>query len=139
MSDFKSTLFLFDEPTTGLHFDDVRLLLKVFQRLVDAGHSVLVIEHNLDVIKCADWIIDLGPGAGDEGGWIVSEGTPEDVAACAGSHTGMFLKDLLTPVPRPSRAAPKRRPDAAAASRSSSRSASKDGVVRDVRRARTTA
>ena len=76
------TLFLFDEPTTGLHFDDVRVLLKVFQRLVDAGHSVLVIEHNLDVMKSADWIIDLGPDAGDQGGQIVAAGTPEQVAAC---------------------------------------------------------
>jgi excinuclease ABC subunit A len=89
------TLFLFDEPTTGLHFDDIRVLLKVFQRLVDAGHSVLVIEHNLDVIKCADWIIDLGPDAGDEGGQIVAEGTPEEIAACPASHTGRFLREIL--------------------------------------------
>ena len=82
------TLFLFDEPTTGLHFDDVRVLLKVFQRLVDAGHSVLVIEHNLDVMKSADWIIDLGPDAGDQGGQIVAAGTPEQIAACPESHTG---------------------------------------------------
>jgi excinuclease ABC subunit A len=88
----KSTLFLFDEPTTGLHFDDVRVLLKVFQRLVDAGHSVLVIEHNLDVIQSADWIIDLGPDAGDEGGQIVAEGTPEQIAACERSHTGKALR-----------------------------------------------
>ncbi|PYK61455.1 MAG: hypothetical protein DME21_09110 [Verrucomicrobia bacterium] len=88
------TLFLFDEPTTGLHFDDVRLLLKVFQRLVDAGHSVLVIEHNLDVIKCADWIIDLGPEAGDEGGQIVAQGIPEKIAACEASHTGRFLQGM---------------------------------------------
>jgi len=90
----KSTLFLFDEPTTGLHFDDVRVLLKVFQRLVDAGHSVIVIEHNLDVIKSADWIIDLGPEAGDEGGQIVATGTPEDIAAFEGSHTGGFLREV---------------------------------------------
>ena len=90
----KSTLFLFDEPTTGLHFDDVRVLLKVFQRLVDAGHSVMVIEHNLDVIKCADWVIDLGPEAGDEGGRIVAEGTPEEIARSKASHTGRFLRDL---------------------------------------------
>jgi excinuclease ABC subunit A len=88
-------LFLFDEPTTGLHFDDVRVLLKVFQRLVDAGHSVVVIEHNLDVIKSADWVIDLGPGAGDEGGKIVAQGTPEEIAACEQSPTGKFLQDLL--------------------------------------------
>ncbi len=91
----KGTLFLFDEPTTGLHFDDVRVLLKVFQRLVDAGHSVVVIEHNLDVIKSADWVIDLGPGAGDEGGTIVAQGTPEEIAACEQSPTGKFLQDLL--------------------------------------------
>jgi excinuclease ABC subunit A len=91
----RSTLFLFDEPTTGLHFDDVRVLLKVFQRLVDAGHSVLVIEHNLDVIKSADWIIDLGPDAGDEGGQIVAEGTPEQIAACEKSFTGLALCESL--------------------------------------------
>jgi excinuclease ABC subunit A len=88
-------LFLFDEPTTGLHFDDVRVLLKVFQRLVNAGHSVLVIEHNLDVIKSADWIIDLGPDAGDQGGQLVAQGTPETVAASPGSHTGQALRELL--------------------------------------------
>jgi excinuclease ABC subunit A len=91
----KPFLFLFDEPTTGLHFHDVGLLLKVFQRLVDAGHSVLVIEHNLDVIKSADWLIDLGPGAGDEGGRLVAQGTPEDVAGCPESHTGGALREVL--------------------------------------------
>ncbi|MSU58792.1 MAG: ATP-binding cassette domain-containing protein, partial [Pedosphaera sp.] len=94
-SSFRPTLFLFDEPTTGLHFDDVRVLLQVFQRLVDAGHSVIVIEHNLDVIKCADWLIDLGPEASDGGGRIVAQGTPEEVAACAASHTGRFLREVL--------------------------------------------
>src|SRR5262245_50995251 len=89
------TLFLFDEPTTGLHFDDVRVLLKVFQRLVDGGHSLIVIEHNLDVIKCADWILDLGPEAGDQGGRIVAQGTPEEIAACEESHTGRALRELL--------------------------------------------
>jgi excinuclease ABC subunit A len=93
-----ATLFLFDEPTTGLHFDDVRVLLKVFQRLVAAGHTVLVIEHNLDVIKSADWIIDLGPDAGDQGGRIVAAGTPEQVAACPYSHTGKALRTVL-PLP----------------------------------------
>jgi excinuclease ABC subunit A len=92
------TIFLFDEPTTGLHFDDVRVLLKVFQRLVDAGHSVLVIEHNLEVMKSADWIIDLGPDAGDRGGQIVAAGTPEEIAACPESHTGRALRSVL-PLP----------------------------------------
>ena len=91
----RPTLFLFDEPTTGLHFDDVQVLLQVFQRLVDAGHTVIVIEHNLDVIKCADWVVDLGPEAGDGGGQIVAQGTPEEVAQCQASHTGRFLKDVL--------------------------------------------
>lgn len=91
----KPTLFVFDEPTTGLHFDDVRVLLKVFQRLVDGGHSLLVIEHNLDVIKCADWLIDLGPEAGEDGGRIVIQGTPEHVAAWPGSYTGQALLGVL--------------------------------------------
>jgi excinuclease ABC subunit A len=86
-------LFVFDEPTTGLHFEDVRILLQVFQRLVDAGHSVLVIEHNLDVMNSADWIIDLGPEAGEEGGHIVAEGTPEQIAAIKSSHTGAALAE----------------------------------------------
>ena len=90
-----STLFLFDEPTTGLHFDDVRVLLKVFQRLVDAGHSVVVIEHNLDVIKSADWVLDLGPDAGDQGGQLVATGTPERIAACPNSHTGKALRETM--------------------------------------------
>ncbi len=93
----KPTLFIFDEPTTGLHFDDVRVLLKVFQRLVNAGHSALVIEHNLDVIKSADWVIDLGPEGGEEGGRIVAQGTPEEVAACRQSHTGEALGGVLFP------------------------------------------
>ena len=92
-----ATLFLFDEPTTGLHFDDVRVLLRVFQRLVDAGHSVLVIEHNLEVIKSADWIIDLGPDAGDQGGKLVIAGTPEEVTGCGESHTGRALRTVLGP------------------------------------------
>jgi excinuclease ABC subunit A len=89
------TLFLFDEPTTGLHFEDVRVLLAVFQRLVEAGHSVLVVEHNLDVIKSADWVIDLGPEAGDRGGQVVVQGPPETVAACERSHTGKALREVL--------------------------------------------
>jgi excinuclease ABC subunit A len=87
-------LFLFDEPTTGLHFEDVRVLLKVFQRLVDAGHSVLVIEHNLDVIKSADWIIDLGPEAGIRGGEIIFAGTPEEIVH-ASTHTGEALRNAM--------------------------------------------
>ena len=89
------TFYILDEPTTGLHFDDVRQLLNVLQRLVDAGNTVLVIEHNLDVIKSADHLIDLGPEGGDRGGQIVVTGTPEDVAACAESYTGQFLKPVL--------------------------------------------
>lgn len=96
-----ASLFLFDEPTTGLHFDDVRVLLKVFQRLVDAGHSVVVIEHNLDVIHAADWVIDLGPEAGDQGGQVIATGTPEDIAACPASHTGRALREMLSPPPPP--------------------------------------
>lgn len=94
----RPTLFLFDEPTTGLHFEDVRVLLEVFQRLVNAGHSVVVIEHNLEVIKCADWVIDLGPEAGEAGGRVVVTGPPEAVAACAASHTGRALREVgITP------------------------------------------
>ena len=89
------TLFIFDEPTTGLHFDDIRKLISCFDALISAGHSVIIIEHNLDVIKCADWIIDLGPEGGDAGGTIVAEGTPEQVAARKDSHTGRYLKPLL--------------------------------------------
>ena len=87
-------LFIFDEPTTGLHFDDVAVLLQMFQRLVDAGHSIVVIEHNLEVIKCADWIVDLGPEAGDTGGEVVAAGTPEQVAKIDKSHTGRFLRGV---------------------------------------------
>jgi excinuclease ABC subunit A len=88
-------LYLLDEPTTGLHLDDVRVLIAVLDKLVDAGHTVLVIEHHLDVIKRADWVIDLGPEAGADGGRIVVQGTPETVAACAQSHTGRYLRELL--------------------------------------------
>ncbi len=91
----RKNLFIFDEPTTGLHFDDVAMLLQVFQRLVDAGHSIIVIEHNLEVIKCADWIVDLGPEAGDDGGEVVGVGTPEQIAKIANSHTGKFLSGFL--------------------------------------------
>jgi excinuclease ABC subunit A len=94
------TFYILDEPTTGLHFEDVRLLLEVLHRLVDRGNTVLVIEHNLDVIKTADWIIDLGPEGGVRGGTIVASGTPEDVAAVEASHTGRYLRPLLGKRPR---------------------------------------
>jgi len=90
------TLYILDEPTTGLHFEDVRLLLEVLNKLVDAGNTVVVIEHNLDVVKTADAIIDLGPDGGDEGGCVVAEGTPEEVARAEGSHTGKELRNLFT-------------------------------------------
>ena len=90
------TLYVLDEPTTGLHMADVDKLIQVLQRLTDAGNSVLVIEHNLDVIKVADWLIDLGPEGGDGGGTIVCAGTPEDVVRCAESHTGVFLAETLS-------------------------------------------
>ncbi|MFN9300785.1 MAG: excinuclease ABC subunit A, partial [Acidobacteriota bacterium] len=89
------TLFIFDEPTTGLHFDDIRKLLGSFQRLIENGGSILLIEHNMDVIKAADWVIDLGPEGGDGGGRIVTEGTPEHVVGVEDSHTGRFLKPVL--------------------------------------------
>jgi excinuclease ABC subunit A len=88
-------LFIFDEPTTGLHFDDVAILMRLFQRLVEGGNTLVVIEHNLEVIKCADWVIDLGPEAGDEGGKLVAAGTPEAVAKVEVSHTGRFLRSIL--------------------------------------------
>src|SRR5207249_489794 len=91
----RGNLFIFDEPTTGLHFDDVAMLLRLFQRLVDRGHSIVVIEHNLEVIKCADWIVDLGPEAGDAGGEVVAVGTPGQVARVEHSHTGKFLRRVL--------------------------------------------
>jgi excinuclease ABC subunit A len=91
------TLYILDEPTTGLHFEDVRKLLEVLHELVDQGNTVVVIEHNLDVVKTADWVIDIGPEGGDGGGVIVATGTPEAIAAHEGSHTGKYLKDLLKP------------------------------------------
>ena len=89
------TIYVLDEPTTGLHAADVHKLIEVLQQLVDAGNTVLVIEHNLDVIKTADHIIDLGPEGGDQGGHVVAQGTPEEVAAVEGSYTGRYLKDYL--------------------------------------------
>ena len=108
------TLYILDEPTTGLHFADVQRLLEVLQRLVDAGNSVVVIEHNLDVIKSADRLIDMGPEGGEEGGMAIAVGTPEEVAAEPGSHTGQFLAELLTPVVKRSKArsGKRRRPQA---------------------------
>ncbi|HEX5129121.1 MAG TPA: excinuclease ABC subunit A, partial [Usitatibacter sp.] len=94
------TLFILDEPTTGLHFHDIDLLLKVLHRLRDHGNTVIVIEHNLDVIKTADWLLDLGPEGGDGGGQVVAQGTPEEVARVAGSFTGHFLAPILAPSPR---------------------------------------
>jgi len=89
------TLYILDEPTTGLHFQDIEMLLSVLQRLAANGNTIVVIEHNLDVIKTADWVVDLGPEGGDGGGRILVVGTPEQVAKCKGSHTGRFLKPLL--------------------------------------------
>jgi len=87
-------LYILDEPTTGLHLDDVRTLCRVLDRLVDAGHTVLVIEHHLDVVKRADWVIEMGPGAGAAGGRVVAQGTPEDIARSADSPTGRYLRDM---------------------------------------------
>ena len=101
-------LFIFDEPTTGLHFDDIRVLLQVFQRLVNEGHSLLVIEHNLELIKCADWVIDLGPEAGEGGGRLVACGAPEQIMACQKSHTGAALREVMqSPAKQSSAAASK--------------------------------
>ena len=90
------TIYVLDEPTTGLHFEDVRKLLGVLQRLVDSGNTVVVIEHNLDVIKSADWIIDLGPEGGSGGGLVVAQGTPESIAKDKKSYTGRFLAESLS-------------------------------------------
>ena len=112
------TVYVLDEPTTGLHFEDIRKLLDVLQGLVDKGNTVIVIEHNLDVIKTADWVIDMGPEGGSGGGTVVAQGTPEDIAATEGSYTGRFLAEALgaapasEPVRKPAR---KRAPRKAAA------------------------
>jgi excinuclease ABC subunit A len=90
-----ATLFIFDEPTTGLHFHDVKKLLIAFNELINTGHSIVVVEHNLDVIKCADHIIDLGPEGGDNGGLMLFQGKPEDLTKIEKSHTGKFLKEKL--------------------------------------------
>jgi excinuclease ABC subunit A len=89
----KRMMFIFDEPTTGLHIHDINRLLKAFNALIAAGHTIVIVEHNMEVIKCADWVIDLGPEAGDRGGHIVFEGTPSDLEQCEASHTGRFLRE----------------------------------------------
>ncbi|MBC7374032.1 MAG: excinuclease ABC subunit A, partial [Frankiales bacterium] len=108
-----------DEPTTGLHFEDINKLLKVLGRLVDQGNSVIVIEHNLDVIKTADWVIDMGPEGGSGGGRVVAQGTPEQIAAVQASHTGRFLAEVLkgraAAVPVAKKTAAKRAPTKAPA------------------------
>ena len=88
-------IFIFDEPPTGLHFHDIKKLLEAFEALINRGHTIVIIEHNMDVIKCADYVIDLGPEGGNKGGSLVVAGTPEEVAACAASYTGQFLKEKL--------------------------------------------
>ena len=99
--DTGKTFYILDEPTTGLHFDDIRKLLAVLGRLVDLGNTVVVIEHNVDVMKTADWIIDLGPDGGDNGGYVVATGTPEQVAALEENCTGQFLRGVLNGAGRP--------------------------------------
>jgi excinuclease ABC subunit A len=91
----EGTLFIFDEPTTGLHYDDIAKLLKALNALIEAGNSVLVIEHNLEIVKCADHVIDLGPEAGEAGGELIAQGTPEEIIKVKESHTGRYLKKLL--------------------------------------------
>ena len=92
-SDRNKKLFIFDEPTPALHFHDINRLHKAFNALIENGHTIVIVEHNMDVIKCADWVIDLGPEAGDEGGEIVFEGTPQDLEQCQKGYTGRFLKE----------------------------------------------
>ena len=89
------TLYILDEPTTGLHFEDIRKLIQILRRLVDMGNTVIVIEHNLDVIKVADWVIDLGPEGGEKGGYLIADGPPEKIAETEGSYTGLFLRKAL--------------------------------------------
>jgi len=103
------TVYVLDEPTTGLHFEDIRKLLSVLQSLVDKGNTVIVIEHNLDVIKTADWVIDMGPEGGSGGGTVVATGTPEEVAAVPGSHTGSFLASMLPSATHPRKPRAKRK------------------------------
>jgi excinuclease ABC subunit A len=93
---YHRTLFIFDEPTTGLHFHDIKKLLASFDMLLDQGNTIVVVEHNPEVIKCADWVIDLGPEGGEEGGHLVFEGTPDELVGCEKSYTAKFLKDKLS-------------------------------------------
>jgi excinuclease ABC subunit A len=121
------TVYVLDEPTTGLHFEDIRKLLGVLGRLVDAGNTVIVIEHNLDVIKTADWIVDMGPEGGSGGGTVVATGTPEQIAARTDSHTAAFLAPVLQgpkEPARPSRTSRQKRPKAVAARQARGRRAS---------------
>jgi excinuclease ABC subunit A len=106
------TLYILDEPTTGLHFHDIEHLLAVLHKLRDDGNTIVVIEHNLDVIKTADWVIDLGPEGGHRGGTILATGTPEDIAGIGHSHTGRFLAKVLGTVAKPTKPAPSPRPEA---------------------------
>jgi excinuclease ABC subunit A len=89
------TIYIFDEPTTGLHFHDIRTLIQAFNALIESGHTVIIIEHNMEVIKCADHVIDIGPEGGEAGGNLVFAGTPEELVGCEASHTGKFLKEHL--------------------------------------------
>ena len=89
------TMFIFDEPTTGLHFHDIKKLLESFNALIQRGHTIVIIEHNMEVVKCADHVIDIGPEGGDHGGLLVACGTPEEVSQCEASYTGRFLKEKL--------------------------------------------
>jgi excinuclease ABC subunit A len=107
----KKALFVFDEPTTGLHFDDIRKLMAAFDKLLNGGNSVTVIEHNLDVIKAADWVVDLGPEGGDGGGRVVFEGSPDDLIECTRSYTGRFLKKYLEDPARGAASHDRVRPD----------------------------
>jgi excinuclease ABC subunit A len=118
------TIYVLDEPTTGLHFEDIRKLLQVLQGLVDKGNTVIVIEHNLDVIKNADWVVDMGPEGGNGGGRVIAEGTPEQVAAVEDSYTGQFLAPILARSARtPQRAAGAKRTAAASATKTATRKA----------------
>jgi excinuclease ABC subunit A len=132
------TVYVLDEPTTGLHFEDIRKLLMVLGRLVDQGNTVLVIEHNLDVIKTADWIVDMGPEGGNRGGTVVAEGTPEDVADNPDSYTGQFLKPMLdgrgVPAPKPKRTAKKTAAARATATRNTARKTTRTAAKKTARK-----